>query len=61
MKSFRVKWEIDVDATDVRNAAREALRIQRDLNSQALCFDVTDGESYPYNTLSLWIMVDLRE
>ncbi len=41
-KPYRVRWEIDVDAPNVKEAARKALEIQRDENSQATFFEVTD-------------------
>ena len=41
MRSMRVHWEIDVDARTPREAARMALRIQRDPESIATVFDVT--------------------
>ncbi len=37
---YRVTWEIDVRAKSPRAAAREALRIQRDLESIATVFSV---------------------
>ena len=39
LKEYRVKWEIDVDATSPKEAAEQAARIQR--NSDGV-FDVTD-------------------
>lgn len=39
-KSYRVYWEIDIDATSPEAAAREALAIQRDPASTATVFDV---------------------
>ncbi len=39
---MRVKWEIDIDARTAREAAREALRIQRDPDSIATVFEVRD-------------------
>jgi hypothetical protein len=40
----RIRWEIDVDARTPREAARKALAIQRDPDSIATVFDVTDGD-----------------
>jgi hypothetical protein len=37
---YRVMWEIDVDANSPAEAAREALRIQRDTESWATVFTV---------------------
>lgn len=42
MTTYRVVWEIDIEADDPRTAAREALRIQRDPRSIATVFNVTD-------------------
>ena len=39
-KQYLVKWEIDITADSVREAAKEALEIQQDKNSEALAFDV---------------------
>ena len=41
--SYRVKWEIDIDANSPRQAAIKALKIQRDRNSLATVFEV-NGE-----------------
>lgn len=40
LKSYRVTWEIDIEATDPETAARRALAIQRDPNSTATAFKV---------------------
>lgn len=40
MSEFTVKWEIQVEADDLVGAAREALRIQRDPQSDAVVFQV---------------------
>ena len=37
---MKVRWEIDVDARTAREAARKALRIQRDPESIATVFEV---------------------
>jgi hypothetical protein len=39
---LKVIWEIDVDAEDPREAAEQALAIQRNAQSTATVFDVTD-------------------
>lgn len=44
-KPYLVAWEIDIWAESPLEAAQEALRIQRDVNSDALVFDVHDGEA----------------
>jgi hypothetical protein len=53
---YRVRWDIDVDAGDPVEAAREALRIQRDPESTALCFYVenTRTDEHP-------VLIDLME
>jgi hypothetical protein len=45
MKSFRVVWQIDIDAKSPRAAAQEALRIQRDPESVATVFSVRETNS----------------
>lgn len=50
----RVVWEIDVEADTPEEAARQALAIQRDLQSTATVFDVTDAAG---NT----VQIDLEE
>ena len=40
MSEYHIVWEIDVDATNPVNAAREAQRIQRDPTSIATVFQV---------------------
>jgi hypothetical protein len=42
---YRVTWEIDVHAKSPREAAREALRIQRDPESIATVFSVRETKS----------------
>jgi hypothetical protein len=39
-KSYHVTWEIDIDATSPKAAAKKALQYQRDPDSSATCFDV---------------------
>ena len=41
-RQFRVSWHIDVWAQDVQEAAEKALEIQRDPESTAVVFNVTD-------------------
>ena len=41
-KSFRVTWEIDIDAASPREAAEKALHIQRDVDSIATVFTVAE-------------------
>jgi len=40
MAMYKVRWEIDVDARSHREAARKALKIQRDPESLATVFEV---------------------
>lgn len=42
---YRVIWEIDIAANSPLEAAREALRIQHDSESQATAFTVIDSET----------------
>lgn len=58
--SFRVRWEIDVDAGSPEEAAREALRIQRDPNSIATCFDVRENGEHIGSEACTW-QIDLQE
>lgn len=44
MQSYRVVWEIDLDAETPIDAARLALEIQRDPNSLATEFSVLDAQ-----------------
>lgn len=39
---YRVVWEIDIDAESFKDAAQKALAIQRDPESIATCFVITD-------------------
>lgn len=43
METYRVRWEIDIEANTPQQAAQEALVIQRDPNSNATVFDVEDS------------------
>ena len=40
---YRVVWEIDIDADSIEDAARKALEIQRDPESTATCFTITNA------------------
>lgn len=42
-KTYRVVWEIDIDADTPLEAAKEAISIQRDKGSEATCFYVVDS------------------
>ena len=60
-RPYLVKWEIDIWANSPKEAAKEALKIQRDPNSKAVVFKVLENEilcddAYPYTHL-----IDLQE
>lgn len=42
MRRFKVTWIIDIDASTEREAAEQALKIQRDVFSTATFFTVKD-------------------
>ena len=44
LKTYRVVWEIDIDAEDPEDAAKQALEIQRDRSSEATFFSVRSPE-----------------
>ena len=60
-KQYRVRWEIDVEAKDKRDAAKEALKIQRDPESCALYFEVSGDVSILDHSRIAWTIVDLQE
>lgn len=43
MKTYLVRWEIDIEADSFKEAAEQALLIQRDPSSIATVFDVLHG------------------
>jgi hypothetical protein len=45
MKQYTVIWTIELDAVSFEDAARKALTIQRDSESIANVFDVSDGKT----------------
>lgn len=45
---YRVTWIIDIDADTPREAALRALEIQRDPNSIAQVFEVSEPDSDPW-------------
>ncbi len=49
MTIYRVAWEIDIDADSPREAAREALKIQRREGSIATVFTVFDENGDHHN------------
>jgi len=42
MNTYRVVWEIDIDAKSPKEAVKQALQIQRDSGSEATYFEVTN-------------------
>ena len=52
-KVYRVTWEIDVEAETPEDAAKEALSIQRDIDSEAVVFGVTDTDTALHKTVDL--------
>jgi hypothetical protein len=52
---YEVVWRIDVDGKSVKQAAQEALRVQRDVGSTAVVFEVTAKGRKPAKT----VLVDL--
>lgn len=52
MKTYRVVWEIDIEAETPEEAAKAARSIQLNPNSIATCFTVEDGEWDSYVDLS---------
>jgi hypothetical protein len=56
MKTYRVRWEIDIDAENAGEAAKQALAIQRDPSSTATVFDVR----YPVsNVMTVDVISDI--
>ena len=56
MPEYRVRWEIELDAESVQDAAEKALATQRDPESHAVVFDV---QQLGHGTRSQWQQVDL--
>jgi len=52
-KQYLVKWEIDITASSPQEAAKQALEIQRDKNSEALMFDVLEQATNSETAVSL--------
>ena len=66
MTTYRVRWEIDVDAESPEDAAQQALEIQRDETSSATCFTIAPWIPWRHTALppdedSKWTEVDLEE
>ena len=45
MPSYRVTWEIDIDADSAKEAAQKALTIQRNADSIATVFRLVDRDN----------------
>jgi len=66
MTTYRVRWEIDVDAESPEDAARQALEIQRDDTSFATCFTAAPWVPWRHSDIppdveSEWTEVDLED
>ncbi len=57
---YRVKWEVDVDAKSPRDAAKQALRMQRDPESWATVFDVSRHDKYSRKCIDLGVPKEVR-
>jgi hypothetical protein len=57
LKQYSVVWKIDIYAEDEKEAAIQALKIQRDPDSIAVVFDVTRAGEKKYITKH----IDLEE
>jgi hypothetical protein len=53
MRSYRVAWVIDIEAEDAVEAALRAQEIQRDPDSEASFFEVTDTRTSLCQTVDL--------
>jgi hypothetical protein len=53
MKTYRVMWEIDIDAQTPREAAEKAREIQIDLGSEAIIFIIIDEENNEHYVIDL--------
>lgn len=57
-REYHVAWEIDLHATSPEHAARKALAIQRDPNSSATVFDVTEMDGDDTKRIDLTELAD---
>lgn len=57
MPTYRVVWEIDIEACAPIEAAKKALQIQRDPNSIATVFDVGERKQH----VSEYMKIDLAD
>jgi hypothetical protein len=62
MPEYRVRWEIDVEAESPREAAEKALATQRDPESEATVFDVSEkqwrGDGYDLGPVETYDLLD---
>ena len=57
MTEYLVTWQIDIEADTPEEAAREALKIQRDLDSEAKHFEVQEEKDGTHGEV---VRVDLN-
>lgn len=55
MATYRIVWEIDIEAESHKEAAQKALEIQRTICSSALCFHATESST------GIATFIDLQE
>lgn len=55
MGTYRVKWEIDIDADSLQDAANEARDAQQDPDNEATVFNVADLS----RPILKWKMIDV--
>jgi hypothetical protein len=55
-KLFKVTWEIELDAESAADAARAALKIQRDPDSSATVFNVENVKTKEIEEIDLFYM-----
>ena len=53
LEEYRVRWVIEVTANSYEEAAKEALEIQRDPDSEAIAFDVRKFTEGGYKAIDL--------
>lgn len=63
MATYSVSWEIEIEADSPREAAQEALAIQRDPNSIATVFSVIEASrnTSPGSMTVYGVEIDLQE
>lgn len=57
--NYAVRWEIDIVASSPEEAATQALRIQRDPESVATCFEVAEVADVRASADARWTMIEL--